>query len=227
MRTPCLLWPATVILLLGCGGETPPPESYPDAVEVDPAHYSTLYENDAVRILQIAYGPGEQSIMHNHPQHCWVMVGDSEWTMTAPDGTTEEVPGASGDFGCVEEGPHQPANSGSDPAVVVAFEMKGGATAGGDATEGPDAVEVSPEHYSVEFENDAVRIIRIAYDAGESGVLHGHPANCIVWLAVPEGEDAPNVGDFQCNDAETHTPAGSETAVELIGIEFKGRDTAQ
>jgi len=218
---------AVALALFGCSAEAPAPESYPDAIEADPDHYSTLYESDAVRILQIEYGPGEQSVMHHHPEHCWVMVGDSEWTMAAPDGTTQEVPGASGDLGCVEEGPHQPTNSGSRSAMVVAFEIKAGATAGGDVIEGPDAVEVDSDHYKVEFENDAVRIIRIAYGAGEDGVLHGHPANCIVWLAAVEGDDAPSVGDFECNDAATHAPTSIGGAVELIGIEFKGHATAQ
>ncbi len=227
MRPPRMLSLALVYLLSGCSAEAPAPESYPEAVEADPDHYSTLYENEVVRVLQIEYGPGEQSVMHHHPEHCWVMVGDSEWTMTAPDGTTQEVPGASGDFGCVAEGPHQPTNSGSGSATVVAFEIKDGATAGGDVIEGPDAVEVDPDHYSVEFENDALRLIRITYGAGEEGVLHGHPSNCIVWLEAPEGEDAASVGDFECNDAGTHAPAPVEEPVELIAIEFKGRAAAQ
>ncbi len=227
MRRPPLLSLVAILVTLGCSAEAPAPETYPDAVAADPNHYSTLYENDAVRILRIEYGAGEQSVMHHHPEHCWVMVGASEWTMTAPDGTTEMVPGASGDFGCVPEGAHQPTNSGSGPATVVAFEIKPGATAGGDMIEGPGAVAVDPDHYTVEFENDAVRIIRIAYDAGEDGITHGHPANCIVWLGVPEGDEAPEVGDFECGDAETHTPAPATTSVELIAIEFKGRATAQ
>ncbi len=223
---PRRMLPLAIVLLFGCSTETPAPESYPDAVTADPARYSTIHENDAVRILRIQYGAGEQSVMHHHPQHCWVMIGDSEWTMTAPDGSSEQVPGASGDFGCIEEGPHQPANAGSAPAMVVAFEMKPGATAGTDMIEGPDAVEADPAHYSVEFENEAVRIIRIAYAGGGQGVLHGHPAHCLVWLTVGTGEDAPAVGDFECNDATTHTPEPGEAPVELIAIEFKGRATA-
>lgn len=223
MRPPRVLLAA---LLVGCAAEAPPPESYPDAVEGDPQHYSTLYENDVVRILAIEYGPGEQSVMHHHPQHCWVMIGDSEWTMDAPDGTSQVVPGASGDFGCVEEGAHQPTNSGGAPASVVAFEIKPGAVPGTDVIEGADAVEVDPDHYSVEFESEAVRIIRIAYGADEEGVLHGHPANCIVWLSVPEGEDAPGVGEVECSDGGSHEPSATGGAVEVMAIEFKGRASA-
>ena len=226
MRTPHMSPLAAVLVLFGCGADAPP-ESDPDAVAADPDHYSTSFENDVVRILEIRYGAGETSVMHHHPQHCWVMVGDSDWTMALPDGATEDVPGTSGDFGCVEAGPHQPTNSGSGTARVVAYEVKDGAAPGGDVIEGPDAVEADPDHYSVEFENDAVRIIRIAYGAGENGVLHGHPANCILWLRTPSGEDAPSVGDFECSDAETHTPTPSGEAIELIAIEFKGRATAQ
>jgi hypothetical protein len=227
MRPPRILSLYVAFALFACSAEAPPPEAYPDAVQADPDHYSTIYENDVARILQIDYGPGEQSVMHHHPEHCWVMIGDSEWTMATPDGATQVVPGTSGDFGCVEPGPHSPTNSGVGPATVIAFEIKDGATAGSDVIEGADAAEIDPAHYSVEFENDAVRIIRIAYGPDEEGVLHGHPANCIVWLTVPEGEDAPALGDFQCNDAATHTPAPGGSAVELIGIEFIGRATAE
>ena len=41
-------------------------------------------------------------------------------------------------------------------------------------TFGDDAVKADPDHYTVEFENDRVRIIRIKYGAGEKSVMHTH-----------------------------------------------------
>ena len=46
----------------------------------------------------------------------------------------------------------------------------------------PDAVTADPNHYSVEFENAAARLIRITYGPGESSVMHRHPPNCAIFL---------------------------------------------
>ena len=39
----------------------------------------------------------------------------------------------------------------------------------------PDAVTADPAHYSVSFENELVRILRVSYRAGEKSVMHRHP----------------------------------------------------
>nr|NIR51506.1 hypothetical protein [candidate division KSB1 bacterium]NIS26908.1 hypothetical protein [candidate division KSB1 bacterium]NIT73741.1 hypothetical protein [candidate division KSB1 bacterium]NIU27639.1 hypothetical protein [candidate division KSB1 bacterium]NIU94275.1 hypothetical protein [candidate division KSB1 bacterium] len=39
-----------------------------DATKVDPKHYKVEFENDQVRVLRISYGPGEKSVMHEHPE---------------------------------------------------------------------------------------------------------------------------------------------------------------
>lgn len=202
---------------------------YPSAMAADPGHYSTIYENDAIRMVEVNYPPSESSVMHSHPAHCFILVTASEWSMATPDAEPEASTGAAGDFGCSEEpSAHMPTNAGSDAIRLFLFEMKDGMMAGSDAMEGADAVEVDPDHYAVEFENDAVRILRISYAAGEPGVEHGHPANCIVWLQVDDSvEDAAAVGDWACNDAQVHVPGGNANPVELLAIEFKGRSTAQ
>ncbi len=216
------------LLALGCG-DAPVAESYPDAVAADPDHYAVEFENDVVRVLRVRYGPGERSVMHAHPALCSVALGEASWRMTDPEGAVTENTGAHGDVGCEEASVHVPENAGTAPSEVVLFELKEGGAPGTDAIEGPDAVTVDPDHYSVEFENEAVRVIRIRYEPGESAVLHGHPANCVVWLASPAPEGEPNsVGSVACSDAQTHTPEGAQGGrVELVGIEFKGRAALQ
>ena len=44
-------------------------------------------------------------------------------------------------------------------------------------TIGEDAVIADPQHYTVEFENDRVRIIRIKYGPHEKSVMHSHGQN--------------------------------------------------
>ena len=44
-----------------------------------------------------------------------------------------------------------------------------------------DPVKVDPKHYTVEFENDRVRVVRIKYKPGEKSVMRSHPES----IAVP------------------------------------------
>ena len=45
-----------------------------------------------------------------------------------------------------------------------------------------DPTQVDTKHYKVEFENDKVRVLRIAYGAGEKSVMHEHPDAVAVFL---------------------------------------------
>ena len=39
-----------------------------------------------------------------------------------------------------------------------------------------DPTVVDSKHYSVELENEQVRVLRISYGPGENSVMHSHPA---------------------------------------------------
>ena len=41
-----------------------------------------------------------------------------------------------------------------------------------------DAVTADPARYSVLFENDLARLIRVKYPRGTRSVMHSHPAGC-------------------------------------------------
>jgi len=45
-----------------------------------------------------------------------------------------------------------------------------------------DGVAADPEHYTVEFENDKIRIIRIKYGPGEKSVMHTHGPNAAIYM---------------------------------------------
>jgi quercetin dioxygenase-like cupin family protein len=45
-----------------------------------------------------------------------------------------------------------------------------------------DAVAADPEHYTVEFENDQVRVLRVVYGPHEKSVMHEHPDSVAVYL---------------------------------------------
>jgi quercetin dioxygenase-like cupin family protein len=95
-----------------------------------------------------------------------------------------------------------------------------------------DPVKVDPKHYTVEFENERVRVIRIKYGPGEKSVMHSHPESISVFLTdvhgkftYPDGrtEDInATAGTVQHMEAFTHLPeSSSKTAFEVIQVELK------
>ena len=103
----------------------------------------------------------------------------------------------------------------------------------------PNAVTADPKHYSIEFENDVIRIVRIKYGPGEASQMHSHDANCAIFLndgsmrmELPDGSSsvvpASEMGTVECTDAEAHLPSNvGDTEVELVLVEMKGRKTAK
>ncbi|MCH8336105.1 MAG: cytoplasmic protein [Proteobacteria bacterium] len=99
-------------------------------------------------------------------------------------------------------------------------------------TIGEDAVDADPERYTVEFENDKVRIFRIKYGPGEKSVMHTHPQRVAITLTenesrmtLPDGTSetettVPGAADW--GDAIEHLPENlSDAPLEVILIEIK------
>jgi hypothetical protein len=99
----------------------------------------------------------------------------------------------------------------------------------------PDAVTADPVHYSISFENNLVRLLRVKYGSGEKSVMHKHSASCVVYLTdqtfnftLPDGTTEPAsapAGALGCGDGNIHLPQNiGQDAAEFIMIEFKNRD---
>jgi hypothetical protein len=100
----------------------------------------------------------------------------------------------------------------------------------------PDAVAADPAHYSVSFENELVRVVRVTYGPGEKSVMHRHWASCAVFLTdqtfdftLPDGTTEPAsvpAGALGCGDGNVHLPHNTgNSPVEFVMIEFKDRQT--
>jgi hypothetical protein len=98
----------------------------------------------------------------------------------------------------------------------------------------PDAVTADNKHYTVEFENDIVRVLRVRLGAGESTPRHAHVAYCAIELSdssLKEGNGPASeskAGQVFCGDATSHAPTNVGKAVaESIVVEFKNREKAK
>jgi uncharacterized RmlC-like cupin family protein len=92
-------------------------------------------------------------------------------------------------------------------------------------------VTADSSHYTVEFENEKVRVVRIKYGAREKSVMHSHPESVSIFLkdckarfTYPDGkaEDVEaKAGQVMHMDAFEHDPENLGDAFELIQVELK------
>ena len=84
-------------------------------------------------------------------------------------------------------------NISDHPIRILEIDLKG--LPGGKAPVTPlDPAKVDPQHYTVAFENDYVRVLRVHYDAHEKGQTHEHILNrVVVYLNDQPGAKADDV----------------------------------
>ncbi len=99
-------------------------ENQDDSTKVDPKHYKTEVDNDRVRVIRARYGPGEKSVMHQHPALVAVFLTDGNFKFTMPDGTSREVPIQRGGVMADAAQQHLPQNLTQKPAEVILVEPK-------------------------------------------------------------------------------------------------------
>ncbi len=96
----------------------------------------------------------------------------------------------------------------------------------------PDAATADSEHYTVEFENQFVRVLRIRYGPKEAGNMHDHPHSATVFLtgghlkmSMPEGKTLVGTvpkGKVVWEEAGPHQPENlSDETFEAVRIELK------
>ena len=95
-----------------------------DAVIADPEHYTVEFENDKIRIIRVKYGPGEKSVMHTHGSHASIILTDTTWRMTLPDGSTTETKVEAGAADWTDADEHLPENLGDGIGEVILVEIK-------------------------------------------------------------------------------------------------------
>lgn len=99
-----------------------------DAAKADPAHYKVEFENEKVRVLRINYAPGEESVMHSHPEGVAIFMTDSKGKMKMKDGKDFVMDEKAGKVMWTDYSQHQPSNVGKEPFEVIQVELKNNGT---------------------------------------------------------------------------------------------------
>ncbi len=99
-----------------------------DAVKADPKHYKVELENDFGRVLRISYGPGEQSVLHEHPNGVAVFLTDYNVQFILPSGEKVPISGNKGQVRWSDGGKHLPSNTAKAAMELIQVELKNNTT---------------------------------------------------------------------------------------------------
>jgi hypothetical protein len=116
-------------------------------------------------------------------------------------------------------GPYTAENTTDRPIRILEIDLKG-KPAGPLPVTALDPVAVDPQHYSVVFENEFVRVLRVRFGPGEKGARHEHILNRVVFYV----NDQPNAkaDDVRMSGAATHSESNESTQpAERIAVEIK------
>jgi quercetin dioxygenase-like cupin family protein len=99
--------------------------SVPDVLVAAERVYRLLYENDAVRVMEIRLKPGETAPMHHHPApHVVYVKNEARVKFTFPDGKAEMADLKAGQVLWTDAGPHEALNVGDTVFNNVVVEVK-------------------------------------------------------------------------------------------------------
>ncbi len=96
----------------------------PELPDLPAPYYKTLFENDAVRIVEHQLEAGQTEPMHGHPPMFVYFISDAHVEISTPDGSTFEeslVDGLTLDLPALE---HSIANLGDSPLKSILVEFK-------------------------------------------------------------------------------------------------------
>ena len=99
-------------------------KSWPDPATVASDVYNLLMENDRVRVFDVRFTPGKETVMHGHPDHVVYVLADYTLDLMLPDGSSQEVPLKAGQSLWIGAGPHAAKNIGTTEGHALVIELK-------------------------------------------------------------------------------------------------------
>ena len=207
-----------------------------DATTADAKHYKVIFDNEHVRVLRVAYGAKEKSVLHQHPDSVAISLTGMQGKFTLADGKSENRSFKAGDARWSPAETHTPENAGGKPFEVILVELKarsGAGTLTNATAPADDPLKTAAEHHKLEFENDRVRVLRGKVGPGEKTGMHGHPANVVIVLSdvrvrstLADGkteETTAKAGEVVWREPLKHTSENlGDKPFEVIIVELKG-----
>lgn len=97
-----------------------------DPTKVEASHYKIAFENSAVQVVNVHYGPHEKSGLHDHPGGVVVVITGGHLRFTDRNGTVTEVFSKPGESRWFPPFRHKVENVGDTPynAVYIGIKAK-------------------------------------------------------------------------------------------------------
>jgi quercetin dioxygenase-like cupin family protein len=178
-------------------------------------------DSPQARVLVVTEQPHHPSAVHEHPMNrVMIYLGSGQMIRTTPSGNVQKLEFKAGDVRwSPAEGPHTSEYIIDHPFQLVEIELKNKPVAGLTMPD-IDPLKADPKHYSLEFENDQVRVLRVRFGPHEKGVLHEHKLNHIVVYLNDQARG--KAGEVRLDEPMTHTEENPlDHPVERIAIDLK------
>ena len=178
-------------------------------------------DSPQARVLVVTEQPHHKSAMHQHPMNrVMIYLSSGQMIRTLASGAVEKLDFKAGDVRwSPAEGPHSSEYMADHPIQIVEVELKNKPQPSITMPEN-DPLKADPKHYSLEFENDQVRVLRVRFGPSEKGVLHAHKLNHIVVYLTDQAKG--KAGEVRLDEPMTHTEQNPlDHAVERIAIDLK------
>jgi quercetin dioxygenase-like cupin family protein len=178
-------------------------------------------DSPQARVLVVTEQPHHPSALHEHPMNrVMIYLGSGQMIRTTPDGKVQKIEFKAGDVRwSPAEGKHTSEYITENPFQLVEIELKNKPQPSM-TMPANDPLKADPKHYSLEFENDQVRVLRVRFGPHEKGVLHEHKLNHIVVYLTDQARG--KAGEVRLDEPMTHTEENPlDHPVERIAIDLK------
>jgi quercetin dioxygenase-like cupin family protein len=164
--------------------------------------------------------PHHPSALHEHTMNrVQIYLGSGQMTLTSPTGKVDKIEFKAGDVRWSPAGGKHISENPTDHAFqIVEIELKNKPQKV--TMSELDPLKTDPKHYSLEFENDQVRVLRVRFGPHEKGVRHEHKLNHIVVYLNDQAKG--KAGEVRIDEPMTHSEENPlDHAVERIAIDLK------
>jgi uncharacterized RmlC-like cupin family protein len=179
-------------------------------------------DDPRVRVVVATEQPHKPSAMHEHGMNrVMIYLGDGEMTYTSASGKVERVKFKKGDvLWNPATGPHISEVVSDQPFQMVEIELKNKPQSPALEISKLDPLKVDPKHYSLVFDNEQTRVLRVRFGPNEKGVEHTHTfSNVVVYL---NDQARGKTGEARLDGPRTHSEENPlDHSVERISIELK------
>ena len=195
--------------------------SAPHAQTAGPVTITQRLDTAQARVYVATLAPHAPVVSRNgHATHR-VLIYMDDGAMTIKDGAdTNRIDFKRGDVRWRPAGgPYTAENVSEHPIRILEIDLKG-APAGPAPVTTLDPVAVDPAHYTVELENEFVRVLRVHLGPGEKSARHEHILNRVVFYL--NDQTSAKADDVRISGAATHVEANeSASRADRIAVEMK------